>query len=59
MLTTEKLAERWGLDKRTLENWRARGEGPQYLKFGNQRQSHVVYRLSDVEKYEKDHLVKP
>jgi len=34
---------------RTLERWRWTGDGPKFLKVGGR----VVYRLSDIEEYEK------
>lgn len=47
-LSQSKLAKRWNLSPRTLEQWRWRGCGPRYLKIGGR----VVYRLQDVEAYE-------
>ena len=47
------LARRWGISPRTLEQWRWRGEGPQFLKIG----SAVRYRLEDIEAYEQQHLL--
>lgn len=44
------LARRWRVSSRTLERWRWLRRGPAYLKVGN----HVVYRLEDVEAYEKE-----
>src|SRR5690606_21157528 len=44
-----ELAVRWGISHRTLERWRWTGEGPKFLKVGGR----VVYRLSDVEEYER------
>ena len=43
-----ELSRRWRLSPRTLERWRYRGTGPQYLKVGGR----VVYRLSDIEAFE-------
>ena len=45
-----ELAERWSLSHRTLERWRWLGQGPAYLKIGGR----VVYRLADVEAYERE-----
>lgn len=42
------LAERWNMSPRTLEQWRWRGVGPNYLKLGGR----VIYRLPDVEAFE-------
>jgi len=43
-----ELAARWNISHRTLERWRWKGEGPQFLKMGGR----VVYRLEDVEAFE-------
>jgi len=43
------LANRWRLSPRTLERWRWERIGPTFLKIGGR----VVYRLSDIEKFEK------
>jgi hypothetical protein len=51
-LNQVELADRWGLSPRTLENWRWRGEGPPFVKIGRK----VVYRLVDVEAYERERL---
>lgn len=44
-----ELSRRWRISPRTLERWRWLGEGPPFLKMG----ARVVYRLSDIETYEK------
>lgn len=44
-----ELAGRWRISHRTLERWRWTGEGPKFLKIGGR----VVYRLSDIEDYER------
>ena len=55
-LTTQQLADRWGISPQTLENWRSQGKGPKYVKLGAGGSSPVVYRLADVEKYERKNL---
>lgn len=50
-----RLAERWCISQKTLENWRNRGHGPQYLKIGKR----VVYRICDIESFEEDNLHSP
>ena len=47
-LDQKRLANRWLLSPRTLEQWRWQGKGPRYLKIGGR----VVYRLSDIEAFE-------
>ena len=46
----KELAARWKISHRTLERWRWAQEGPRYLKIGGR----VVYRLSDVEAFERE-----
>jgi predicted site-specific integrase-resolvase len=46
------LAARWNISHRTLERWRWTGEGPRYVKLGGR----VVYRLEDVEGYEREQI---
>lgn len=53
-LTTEQLAERWGISPQTLENWRSAKRGPDYVKMGGV----IVYRIEDVRRYERDNIVK-
>lgn len=53
-LTTEQLSKRWSIAAGTLSNWRSQGNGPKYAKLGRR----VIYRLKDVETFEKKHLVK-
>ena len=47
-----ELAARWNISHRTLERWRWSGEGPRYIKIGGR----VVYRLEDVEEYEREQI---
>jgi predicted site-specific integrase-resolvase len=51
-LKQRELADRWNMSPRTLERWRWVGEGPQFIKIGGR----VVYRLEDVEAYERNQL---
>ena len=50
-LTPVQLAERWGgtIHIRTLQNWRCKREGPEFVKIG----SRVMYPLEAVEKWER------
>jgi hypothetical protein len=54
-LDQAQLARRWSLSPRTLERWRWRERGPAYLKVGGR----VVYRLEDVEAFERDAVRRP
>jgi hypothetical protein len=47
-----ELSRRWRLSPRTLERWRYKGTGPQFLKVGGR----VVYRLTDIEAFEAEQL---
>jgi hypothetical protein len=43
-LNTSQLAKRWNKSPRTIENWRGRGEGPNYYKIGGK----VLYDLAEI-----------
>jgi hypothetical protein len=51
-LAQNDLSTRWGISSKTLERWRVLGIGPCFLKLGGK----VVYRLEDVEAYERHSL---
>jgi hypothetical protein len=53
-LTPDMVAERLHLAKGTLANWRYRGEGPKYTKFGRK----VRYLWSDLEDWAKSNEVR-
>lgn len=53
LLTTEELAERWGISPQTLCSWRMKsnfGKGPAFIKIGRR----ALYRLKDVEAFESN-----
>jgi hypothetical protein len=52
--TESQLAEKWGLSKKCLQDWRRKGIGPAYLKLGKA----VRYPHENVEKYEDKHMSK-
>jgi len=54
-LTTDELAERLGISRRTIEGWRRTGEGPKFLPLVKG----IRYREADVEAWEKSRLVTP
>ncbi len=60
MLTAEGLSIRWRgeVQANTLANWRAAKMGPPYIKLGKGRNARVVYRLKDIEAYEKENRKK-
>ncbi len=51
-LTEVDVARRWRMSERTLQAWRWKKIGPPYLK----AMGKVLYRLSDIEAFEADHL---
>lgn len=48
-LCQELVSRRWGISTRTLEGWRYRQKGPNFVKIGGR----VRYRLSDLEDFER------
>ncbi|WEV65608.1 helix-turn-helix domain-containing protein [Bifidobacterium sp. ESL0764] len=42
-----------GVSAGTLRNWRSRGLGPRYIKYGRM----VRYRIADLNKYVEKHMV--
>lgn len=48
-LNQDELARRFRVSPRTLERWRGKKTGPNYIKLGGK----IVYALSDVEAYER------
>lgn len=51
LVTQEVLAKYLGIPETTLEQWRSRGGGPDYVKVGAR---HVRYRLSEVNAWMDD-----
>lgn len=51
-ITAHQLGRRWQLAPKTLEKWRYKGLGPQYVKVG----SRVLYRMSDILSFERQGL---
>jgi len=49
------LAARWGMDAKTLGNWRVQKKGPVYVKLGAGRGCKVLYMLDDVRAWETAH----
>jgi hypothetical protein len=62
-LTTEQLAERWGLKASTIKSQRLRGQGPPYYtvpRFGLPLgESRVRYPLPDLLAFEETHSITP
>ena len=61
-LTADELAERWGINKQTLSNWRYKtrttGElvGPAFFQAAEGHR--VLYKLKVIEQYEKIHTMR-
>lgn len=53
--TTQQAADYLGCRPKTLENWRALGRGPAYLKLG----SRVLYPQQELDDYVSAHLCRP
>lgn len=62
-LTTEQLAERWGLRPSSIKSQRLRGQGPSYYsvpRLGSPLgQSRVRYPLAAVLAFEETHSITP
>lgn len=54
LLSTADAAKRVGLAPKTLRLLRSERAGPRCLKLGTSKQSPVVYRLSDLERWVRD-----
>lgn len=54
-LKAEDLARRWNVKTTTLSNWRARRQGPPYMKLPQG----IRYLLSDIEAFERDNKKLP
>ncbi|GEM_PF-3594754 len=47
-LTEAQLAERWNISKKTLQAWRLKGGGPEFVRIG----AAIRYLVSAVSEYE-------
>lgn len=59
LLTTEELAQRWGLSQRTLKDWRRREIGPAYLRMptASGGRATIRYHLAEVTRWEAEHTI--
>lgn len=48
-LTSEDLALRWKMAVHTLEQWRWKGHGPEFVKFGKR----VLYHQKEIAQFEE------
>ena len=51
-MTEEELAARWRHSLRSLQRWRADGNGPKHTRIGRR----VVFRVADIEAFEAKHM---
>lgn len=51
-LNVKELSDRWHMSAGTLQNWRTRGYGPKFIKWGK----HILYPVVEVEAWEAKHL---
>lgn len=56
VLTTAEAAEVLGINKRTLDNWRSRGQGPAYIRYNHRN---IGYLRGDVHAFRMQHRVEP
>lgn len=54
LLTTKELAEALGMQPNTLRIWRATGDGPPFIKFGDGRGGRVRYDEERVREFLAD-----
>ena len=55
-LTTEELADRLRRTPGTIANWRHAGKGPRFLRPRGNSKGRILYRLEDVEHWERQSL---
>ena len=53
-LTTSQLSGRWQVPASTLYDWQRRRYGPRAVRFGRGERGQLRYRLSDVERWERE-----
>ena len=52
-MTTEQLAERWKIHRRTLSRWRTKGVGPKYIQIGHR----ALYPMAEIFKVKSKTLL--
>lgn len=55
LITSNELADRWGINEGSLRMMRVAGRGPRYLKLGTGPRPRIRYRLAEVVAFEKNH----
>jgi len=56
-LTTEQLAERWNMEVGTLEIWRQRKKGPNWVKLTDGKRPSIRYPIETIHAYEATHTI--
>lgn len=56
-LTTEQLAERWSMKVETLEIWRQRKKGPNFVKLTDGKRPSIRYPIETIHAYEATHTI--
>jgi len=49
-MSTQQLADMWGVKRATVQKWRTLGTRPVYIKLGRR----VIYRKTDIISYERN-----
>lgn len=57
-LTPAELSARWcgQISEGTLSTWRSEGKGPRFFRPSGKKHGKVLYRLVDVEAWEKEQM---
>lgn len=58
MLTPKQAAAQLGVKVETLEAWRARRVGPEYMKLGDEQRSPIRYSQAAIDAYLRERTVK-
>jgi Helix-turn-helix domain len=58
MLTAKQASERLGVKPETLEAWRARRVGPEYMKLGDEQRSPIRYSQAAIDAYLRERTVR-
>ena len=59
LLTGDDIEKEYGIKKSTLRDWRYLGKGPEYIKLGDGKRGHVLYKRAALEQWLDDQTVIP
>ncbi|QHQ35443.1 helix-turn-helix domain-containing protein [Algicella marina] len=51
MVSETRLADYWDISQRTLQRWRSKGCGPEFVRIGGV----IRYPLERIQEYEQEH----